>query len=137
MNRALWTVVLLCLFATIPSWAEGRKVKTLVDYKAELSLTDAQIKDVGEALKNFQTTVTEQRKLLTQYEGEYSKLVSERAPLDQVKQKLRQVTDVNFNLRYADILTSRKVESILSADQLAKWRDIQSKVRSAAKAPKP
>lgn len=136
MKKALLSLVLLCLVAVAPAWAQeagGRKVKTLVDYKAELSLTTEQIKGIGEALKNFQATTTEQRKLLTQYEGEYSKLVSERAPLDQVKQKLRQVTNVNFNLRYADVLTSRKVEGILSTDQLSKWREIQAKVRNKPK----
>lgn len=135
MNRCL-LLALICFLTALPSLAEGRKVKTLVDYKAELSLTDTQIKEIGDALKNFQTTITEQRKLLTQFEGEYSKLVSDHAPLEQVKQKLRQLTDVNFNLRYADVLTSRKVEGILSTDQLTRWREIQTKVRSAPK-PKP
>lgn len=110
---------------------QGKKIKTLVDYRAELGLTDAQVSDITEALRSFKTNVTEQRKLLTQSEQEYSKLVSDHAPLDQVKQKLRQVTDANFNLRYADVLTSRKVEGILSTEQLSKWRDIQAKVRNA------
>ena len=135
MNRCL-LLALICFLTALPSLAEGRKVKTLVDYKAELSLTDTQIKEIGDALKNFQTTITEQRKLLTQFEGEYSKLVSDHAPLEQVKQKLRQLTDVNFNLRYAVVLPSRKVEGILSTDQLTRWREIQTKVRSAPK-PKP
>jgi septal ring factor EnvC (AmiA/AmiB activator) len=136
MNRCLLLLALICFLTAPPGLAEGRKVKTLVDYKAELSLSDTQIKEIGDALKNFQTTITEQRKLLTQFEGEYSKLVSDHAPLEQVKQKLRQLTDVNFNLRYADVLTSRKVEGILSTDQLTRWREIQTKVRSAPK-PKP
>ncbi len=117
--------------AKTPPKAEGRKIKTLVDYKAELGLSDAQITEIGEALKSFQVTITEQRKLLTQYEGEYSKLLADHAPLEQIKQKLRQVTDTNFNLRYADVLTSRKVEGILSAEQMSKWRAMQAKVRAA------
>lgn len=136
MKRALLVLLALGLIALRPGWAEPgkpRKVKTLVDYKAELSLTDTQIKDIQEALKAFQVTIVEQRKLLKQYEEEYGKLVSEKAPLDQIKQKLRQVTDTNFNLRYADVLTSRKVESILTVEQMTKWRDIQAKVRSAPK----
>ena len=140
MKRALVLLALLGLLAAGPGAAQqgggDRKVKTLVDYKTELSLSDKQIADIREALKNFQATIVEQRKLLTQYEGEYSKLVSEKAPLDQIKQKLRQVTDTGFNLRYADVLTSRKVESILTADQMTKWRDIQTKARSTPAKPK-
>lgn len=134
MKRALVLFALLGLLVAGPAAAQqgggNHKVKTLVDYKTELSLSDKQIADIREALKNFQATIVEQRKLLTQYEGEYSKLVAEKAPLDQIKQKLRQVTDTGFNLRYADVLTSRKVESILTADQMTKWREIQSKARS-------
>lgn len=140
MKRALVMLALFGLVALGPAVAkpggEERKVKTLVDYKTELSLTDKQVTDIRDALKSFQVTVVEQRKLLTQYEGEYSKLVAAKAPLDQIKQKLRQVTDTNFNLRYADVLTSRKVESILTADQIARWRDIQAKVRREAGKPK-
>ena len=134
IKQALVLLALLGLLVVGPANAQqdggDRKVKTLVDYKTELSLSDKQIAGIREALKNFQATIVEQRKLLTQYESEYSKLVAEKAPLDQVKQKLRQVTDTGFNLRYADVLTSRKVESILTADQMAKWREIQSKARS-------
>lgn len=139
MKRVFLILALLGLMVLSPVLAEqggDRKVKTLVDYKTELSLTDKQIADIRDALKNFQVTIVEQRKLLTQYEGEYSKLVAEKAPLDQIKQKLRQVTDTNFNLRYADVLTSRKVESILTPEQMTKWRDIQAKVRGSAGKPK-
>jgi hypothetical protein len=126
---------LLCGPALAQKGGQPKKVRTLVDYKTELSLTDQQIEDIRESLKAFQTTVVEQRKLLRQYEGEYAKLVADHAPLDQVKQKLRQVTDTGFNLRYADVLTSRKVESILTADQLQKWRQIQTRVRGAKSLP--
>lgn len=136
MKRVLVALLALSMFVLTPVNAEpskGRKVKTLVDYKTELTLSDAQVSQIQDALKTFRTTIVEQRKLLSQFEGEYSKLVAEKAPLEQIKQKLRQVTDTNFNLRYADVLTSRKVESILTDEQLARWREIQSKVRSAPK----
>lgn len=133
-RRPLLLFLALLILAAPWAWAEDsgrRKVKTLVDYRSELALTDQQVEDIGAALKAFQATLTEQRKLQKQYESEYAKLLAERAPLDQIKQKLRQVTDTNFQLRYADVLTSRKVESILRSDQLAKWRAIQNQVRQA------
>jgi hypothetical protein len=134
MKRALAALLFLSLLASAgPGRADSppaRKVKTMVDYKTELSLSDDQVKAIQEALKAFQVTIIEQRKLLVQYEGEYANLVAEKAPLEQIKQKLRQVTDTNFNLRYADVLTSRKVESILTAQQLSRWRQIQAKVRT-------
>ncbi len=136
MTRLLLTLSLLSALAPGPSLAEtpapkpkANKVKTLIDYKSELNLSDKQVKEIKDTLIAYQTVVTQQRKALSQYEKEYSGLVSERAPLEQIKSKLRQITDTSFNLRFADVQTARKVESTLSADQLKKWRDIQAKVR--------
>lgn len=127
---------LLSALAPIPSFAETpaakpktSKVKTLIDYRSDLNLSDKQVKEIRDTLIAYQTVVTEQRKALSQYEKEYSGLVSERAPLEQIKSKLRQITDASFTLRFADVQTARRVESTLSADQLKKWRDIQAKVR--------
>ncbi len=129
------TLTLLSGFALGPAPAEDKpkpkttKVKTLIDYKSELGLSDKQVKEIKDTLFAYQNVVTEQRKALSTYEKEYSGLVSERAPLEQIKGKLRQITDTSFNLRFADVQTARKVETVLTADQLKKWRDIQAKVR--------
>ncbi len=141
MNKiTLLVLTFLTLVVAQPTLAQdavkGKKIKTLVDYKAELSMTDAQITEITDALKNYQATVVAQKKLLTQYNTEYTQLLKDRAPLDEIKQKLRQVSDVSFNLRYVDVLTSRKVEDTLSTEQLTKWRSIQAKVRESKPAAK-
>lgn len=139
MKRSLLPLLLALILAVATGvgaedTAKGqRKLKTLVDYKTELSLTNTQVDEIGKALQSFHDITSKQRKLLNEYEAEYAKLVADKAPLDQVKQKLRQVTDTNFNLRYADVLTSRKVESILSAEQLSTWRGIQAQVRNSGR----
>lgn len=141
MNRITLLILTFLAFVVAPSAlaqdaAKDKKIKTLVDYKAELSMTDAQITQITDALKNYQATVVAQKKLLNQYNTEYAQLLKARAPLDEIKQKLRQVSDVGFNLRYVDVLTSRKVEDALSTEQLAKWRSIQAKVRESKPAQK-
>ena len=128
----IFSILLVLLLTLIPTQAENGKkprVKTLLDYQKELSLSDGQVKEIKETLAAYQTVIAQQRRGLAQYEKEYSKLVAERAPMDQIKQKLRQLTDTTYNLRLSDVQTARKVESILSADQLKKWRELQNKVR--------
>ncbi len=128
----IFSILFVLLLTLIPTQAENGKkprVKTLLDYQKELSLSDGQVKEIKETLAAYQTVIAQQRRGLAQYEKEYSKLVAERAPMDQIKQKLRQLTDTTYNLRLSDVQTARKVESILSADQLKKWRELQNKVR--------
>lgn len=110
--------------------AEAKKpIKTMLDYRAELGMTDEQVKEVSEALKSFQATVSEQRAALQKQEGEFKALLAADAPLSDIKAKLRQISDTRFNLRYADVLTSRRVSEALKPEQMKKWRDIQAKVR--------
>lgn len=126
------SLLLLALLTLNTAHAEDGKrarAKTLLDYKKELSLSESQVKDIKETLSAYQTVIAQQRKSLAEHEKQYSSLVAARAPMDQIKQKLRQVTDTTYTLRLSDVQTARKVESILSADQLKKWREMQNKVR--------
>lgn len=137
--KKLLTIFLMMAFIFGPGWAEeeatkaaeGQKsVKTMLDYRAELGMTDSQVKDLTETLKSFQQTISEHRSGLQAQEKEFRKLLSENAPLSDIKAKLRQISDTRFHLRYADVLTSRRVAEILKPEQMKKWREIQAKVRA-------
>lgn len=106
------------------------KVKTIVDYAEILGLTDTQVHDIGQTLEAFRATTLEQRHLAKLYQDEYAKLVDAHAPLDEIKAKLRQWTEASFVLKFADVETSRRLEGVLTAEQLASWREIQSKARA-------
>ena len=138
MKKILSAALLLGLLAG-PVWAqEGagdkpapKPVKTMIDYKDELGLSDKQVTDVATALKSFQVTVKEKRAELTKLEKEFNELLKTQAPLPDIKSKLKQISETRFTLRYADVLTSRRVSDALTAEQMKKWREIQAKVRAA------
>ena len=133
MKNSLLILALFGLLATLPGLAQNapaKKVKTMVDYKKELNLSDSQVNDITLALKSFQDTVNQQKALLQRYEKDYSNQLKSHAPLPEIKQKLKQLSEVRFQLRYADVVTSRKVEKILSASQMKAWKLIQTKVRA-------
>lgn len=129
------SLLLLFLFL-VPAWAQSptpapkRKIKTMVDYKEELSLTEEQIKTISTTLVSFQSLVKKQKTNLATYEQEYRKMIQEGAPLPEIKGKLRQIADTRFILRYADVLTSRRVSETLTDEQMEKWKAIQAEVRS-------
>ena len=141
MIRTFQTVLLLTLFlfcsgqtlaqeAGAPDKPPQKKIKTMIDYKDELGLSEEQVKEVSTALLSFQATVKKQRAILTQSEQDYKQLLQDEAPLADIKSKLRTIADTRFQLRYADVLTSRRVSEALTDEQMSKWREIQTKVRA-------
>lgn len=142
MIKRIMSIALILLSLSGAAWADGnspkepakKTVKTMLDYKDELGMTDDQVKEVSDALKSFQVTINEQRSALQTEEKEFKELLAANAPLSDIKAKLRQISDTRFNLRYADVLTSRRVSDALKPEQMKKWREIQAKVRAQAKA---
>lgn len=118
--------------ADTPAKAEAspKKLKTLVDYRSELNLSDNQIAEIDTALTKFRATIIEERKLRKLYEKDYAKLIASHAPLDDIKVKLREITEVSFNLRLSDVVTTRTIENILSQEQLSLWKKIQTQARA-------
>jgi hypothetical protein len=53
--------------------------------------------------------------------------------LDQIKKNLMDQANHQASIRYDDIVASRKINKVLSADQLAKWRSIQDSQRELQK----
>jgi len=45
--------------------------------------------------------------------------------LEQIRKNLMDQANLQASIRYDDFAASRKINKVLSADQLAKWRDIQ------------
>lgn len=105
------------------------KVKTMLDFRSELALTDQQVKTIRETLLAYHTIVSQQRKSLRKLEKEYSALVASGAPLEEIESKLRQCTDASFDLRFCDISTARRVEAVLTAAQRKKWSALQAENR--------
>lgn len=139
MKKTLAVMVLSALLMTLPLGAEEtgakkesskQEVKTMIDYKNELGLSEAQVNSVRDALVGFQKTIKTEREALAQQEKEFQSLLQAEAPLADIKAKLRQISDTRFNLRYADVLTSRRVKEALTPEQMEKWRAIQAKVRT-------
>jgi hypothetical protein len=124
----------------VPAWAEPAKdqpkVKTIFDYKQELSLSDEQISSMKAQLSELNTSVKTSRELLTKLENDYRALIAKDSTTPaQAKVKLEEIADATVTMRLKDLEISRKITGTMSADQREKWKAIQAKVRAAQ--PKP
>ncbi|GMU56132.1 MAG: hypothetical protein AMXMBFR33_52780 [Candidatus Xenobia bacterium] len=133
--RAVTLLILVALSllasAQTPQPAQ-KKSKTLVDYQSELGLSDTQVADVKRTLELFKSEIKAYRSQLLETEQSLAARVKAGGSIEEIKADLRQSSDLHFQLRYLDVVTSRKVEAILSPDQMARWREIQQKKRGQA-----
>jgi len=127
--------LLICagLLATLgsPLWAQQPKVKTIFDYKQELSLTDDQINTMKSNLTELNNSVKASREQLTKLENDYRALIAKDGTTTaQAKAKLQEIADATITMRLKDLEISRKITGTMSADQREKWKTIQAKVRA-------
>ncbi|MEW6282999.1 MAG: hypothetical protein AB1758_30580 [Candidatus Eremiobacterota bacterium] len=125
----LWLVLAAAVLVRGAWGEEGQRVRTLVDYRQELGLSAGQIQEIAVTLRRFQEDTTTLKLKLVAAEREVASSLDRRAHLAVIKGHLRQVEELRYQVRLLDVETSRKVESILSADQLRKWHSIQARTR--------
>lgn len=139
MKKILVAASLLAALCA-PVWAEPAKeqpkVKTLFDYKQELSLSDEQITNMKAQLNELNNSVKASRELLTKLENDYRALIAkDSTTAAQAKTKLEEIADATVTMRLKDLEISRKITGTMTAEQREKWKAIQAKVRAAQ--PKP
>ena len=118
-----------------PLWAqqpkEQPKVKTIFDYKQELSLSDEQINKMKAQLTELNNSVKASREQLTKLENDYRALISKDSTTTaQAKAKLEEISDATVAMRLKDLEISRNITATMTAEQRDKWKAIQAKVRA-------
>lgn len=111
---------------------ESKEAKTIFSFKDELSLSDKQIESIKSLLAELQSTMNEKAKSLNTLRQELSMMLKDRGPMKAIKAKLEQIANVQVDASYIDVDISRKVEDVLTSDQMKKWKDIQQKARDEA-----
>lgn len=113
-----------------PSPAPQAAFKTIFDYRKEIGLTEKQATDIRAALKGLQQRLASLTEQLQAADKKCTQTIASEAPIAQIRAALQEMANITVEMRIADVETSRKVNSILSSDQLAKWREIQKKART-------
>jgi len=122
--------------AETPQPAASPQVKTIFSYAKELGLSDNQLQKLKDVVTGFRDKFVSLRQKLSDADKELSDMIKNDASLEQIKAKLQEIAEMQVDLRYSDIETSRKINSLLTADQLKKWRQIQEEAMAKEKAEK-
>ena len=104
--------------------------QTIFDYKAELSLTDEQEKEIRRILAelNREMQISQAKRTLLKFELE--DLIQKEDELEVIRTKLQEQADLLASARFTDHVATRNINNVLSAPQLAKWRGIQAAARA-------
>lgn len=128
--RAIILALGLGFCLILPSWAQDPpKPKSLTDFKAEIGLSDEQVAAVTATLDQFKTQLKAYQDKLVANEKDLQLLLQQKADIEKLKTTLRTSSDLAFQMQYLDVVTSRKVEAIMTPEQLKKWHDIQLRLQ--------
>ena len=118
------------VLATSLAWAQttpsANRVRTIFDYKQELNLTDQQEQAIKTVLADLDKDIRVTRAKLTLIDVEVGDLIKNEGDLEKIKKDLKDGADLQVALRLADIVATRKINKVLSSEQLKKWRAIQA-----------
>jgi hypothetical protein len=104
---------------------EQPKVKLIWDYDKELGLTPDQVTKMKKAVGSLGEDIRILRFKLSGAELELNKMTRENAPSDKVKAKVQEIEKYRGDMRIKDLETAKRINTILTKDQLEKWRKIQ------------
>ena len=107
--------------------AQKPAAKTIYDYRQELKLSDNQIANIKSLIADLQKTFIDKTKELKELRQTLRTMVQNKEDMRSIRQQLRKIADLQVENSYLEIETSRRVEAVLSADQLSKWKEIRKK----------
>lgn len=113
-----------------PAASPAPNAHTIFDYQKELGITEKQSADMKAALKDLAQRVQPIQAKLGDLNSQIGQDMEKEAPLPKIREKLLEFATLQVDMKMADIETARKINAILTREQLTKWRDIQSKARA-------
>ena len=112
-----------------PAQTQPAPGQTIFDYKAELNLSDKQEQDIRTILADLNKDVRLGSAKLTILNSELEDLIKADGDLEQIRKRVKEAFDLQANLKFDDISATRKINRILSPEQLKRWRGIQEAAR--------
>jgi Spy/CpxP family protein refolding chaperone len=139
MKRLLSLALVLAVFLSVPTslLAQRRmiRVKTILDYKDELKLTNDQVEKIKAYLFDLERKRGELRRRLTSVNREILDLLRQWAEkqgslnLGKVEKKIREAYQIRADMAIAEIETAEKINEVLTPGQYEKWKKIRSRKR--------
>ncbi len=144
-------VTLLCLMVigciiSFSSFAEGKSAnvtarqpvnvakeqqgKDIFYFKKEIGLTDEQENKLKALVYDIQKIMVANKAKLDVLTADLSRMIKNKEDMGAIRKKLDDVSKIQVDSTCVDIENGRKIEGVLSQDQLKKWNSIQERERN-------
>ena len=130
-------VLILALLLSVSLGAQEPKtvsIPTILTYRQELGLSDKQVEAIKKDVEQFRQQALSLSERIKQTQTQLENELGARAELPVVKQRLQAYYDARCALHFADLAMGRKLEGVLSPEQLKQWRALQRQAHSQPKA---
>jgi hypothetical protein len=99
--------------------------KTIFDFKKEVGLTDDQENKLKAILFDSQSLVNSRKVVLNILGAELGQMIGKKEEMKLIKGKLTEISKIQVEITCAGIESGRKINSILTSEQVKKWEEIR------------
>ncbi|MHB2016254.1 MAG: hypothetical protein ACYCW6_04835 [Candidatus Xenobia bacterium] len=120
-----------------PTASAASQPSSIFDFKDEIGLKPDQVKAIKtEANKLIAYLNSQQGKLQTE-QMELVKLIQTKGPMDKIHTHLLAIANMRVDMQMHDIETGRRINKIMTPEQLKKWHAIQARLYHQSPPPTP
>lgn len=106
--------------------AKTAAIKTIFDYASELKLSNEQVKGIRDVLLELNKNVTVSKAKLVILTNDLQDLIVKDGDIALIKTRIKEAFDIQANMSIDDIVGARRINSILTPEQIKKWHEIQA-----------
>jgi hypothetical protein len=99
--------------------------KTILDFKDELKLSEAQEKSIKKIIDEFEG---KNRSLLEKFlvlDKELKELLEEEGDLGEIRKRIKEIYSIRAEMIFNEIEAGRKIDKVLNKEQKEKWKQIR------------
>gem|GEM_PF-1445688 len=99
--------------------------KTILDYKAEVGLSDKQVKEIEKLIGEFEKRLADRAEKIREKDTKLKELLSKEGDIKEIGRYVREIYRLRGDNVVDDLETGRNIESLLTREQKDKWREIK------------
>jgi len=132
MKRVCFSLLFFLFIFFSLSFAENqnqtqpqRRVYTILDFKDELKLSQEQVEKIRKIIDEFEKRAKPLRERVVAQDREIRELLEREADLKEIRGKIKENFSLRADLLIMEIEAGRKIDGVLTPEQLKKWREIR------------